>query len=144
MEIQGRIIAVLDKQSGVSSRTGSAWASQEYVLENHDQYPRKCCFRVFGEDKINNMNIQVGEELTVSFDIDAREYNGRWYNTLSAWKVDRTPVVQPDAAGQPVAAPAAQQFAQPTQPTQPAAPAAQPAVSADPFADDGSADGLPF
>ena len=80
MEIEGKIIAVLQKQEGVSARTGNHWASQEYVLETHDQFPRKCCFRIFGEDRINNMNIQAGEELRVSFDIDAREYNGRYFN----------------------------------------------------------------
>ncbi|MEE3384915.1 MAG: DUF3127 domain-containing protein, partial [Prevotella sp.] len=95
MEIEGRIINVLQKQEGTSSRTGNHWASQEYVIETHEQYPRKCCFRVFGEDRINAMNIQVGEELRVSFDVDAREYQGRWYNTLTAWKVDR---IDPAAA----------------------------------------------
>ena len=143
MEITGKIIAALDKRSGTSARTGNTWASQEYVLETHDQYPRHCCFRVFGEDRINNMNIQIGEELTVSFDIDAREYQGRWYNDISAWKVDR---VQPGAPQQP--APAAAPYAQPA----PAAPvqqavAAQPVQQsvADPFASESaSGDDLPF
>ena len=89
MEIEGRIINVLQKQEGTSNKTGNHWASQEYVIETHEQYPRKCCFRVFGEDRITAMNIQVGEELRVSFDVDAREYQGRWYNTLTAWKVER-------------------------------------------------------
>ncbi len=102
MEITGKIIAVLEARSGTSTRTGNAWKSQEYVIETHDQYPRRCCFRIFGEDKINNMHIELGEELTVSFDIDAREYQGRWFNDISAWKVER---VQPGA--QPAAAPAA-------------------------------------
>lgn len=112
MEITGKIIAALEPKSGTSSRTGNTWMSQEYVIETHDQYPRRCCFRVFGEEKIKNMNIQVGEELTVSFDIDAREYQGRWYNDISAWKVDRVqvgaaPVAQPEAiAAQPATAPA--------------------------------------
>ena len=66
MEIEGKVIAVLAEQGGVSSRTGNAWKSQEYVIETHDQYPRKCCFRVFGADRIAAMNIQVGEELRVS------------------------------------------------------------------------------
>ena len=47
------------------------------------------CFDVFGEDKINQFNIQVGEELTVHFDIDAREWQGRWFNSIRAWKVER-------------------------------------------------------
>ena len=47
------------------------------------------CFDVFGEDKINQFNIQIGEEITVSFDIDAREWQGRWFNSIRAWKVER-------------------------------------------------------
>jgi hypothetical protein len=89
MEITGKIIAVLPPSSGVSKRTGTAWKSQDFVIETQDQYPRKCCFRVFGEDKINNFNIQPGEVLTVSFDIDSHEYNGRWYNDINAWAVNR-------------------------------------------------------
>ena len=67
MEITGKIIAVLPAQGGVSQRTGNQWKSQDYVIETHDQYPKKCCFRVFGEEKINQFNIQLGEEMTVSF-----------------------------------------------------------------------------
>lgn len=88
MELTGKIIAVLPLQGGVSQRTGNGWQSQEYVLETHEQYPKKCCFKVFGEDKIKQFNIQMGAELTVSFDIDAHEYNGRWFNQINAWKVE--------------------------------------------------------
>ena len=145
MEIEGKIIAVLPKQEGVSRSTGNPWASQEYVLETHDQYPRKCCFRIFGADRITNMNVQIGEEVRVSFDIDAREYNGRYYNTLTAWKVER---IDPNA----VAAQPGQYVQQPPMPgafppppAQPAAPA-QPPVNATPFppAQENSTDDLPF
>lgn len=115
MEIEGKIIAVLPAKEGVSSRTGNLWTTQDYVLETHDQYPRRCCFNVFGSDKIQLFNIQVGEELRVSFDIDAREYQGRWFNSIRAWKVERidpnavqgatqgVPFSQPAPAAQPVA-----------------------------------------
>ena len=89
MDITGKIIAVLPARGGTSARTGSEWKSQEYVIETHDQYPKKCCFDVFGADKIASFNIQSGEELTVSFDVDAHEYNGRWFNSIRAWKVER-------------------------------------------------------
>ena len=88
MELSGKIIAVLEARGGIS-KSGNNWKSQEYVIETHDQYPRKMCFTVFGEDKINNFRIQAGEELTVSFDIDAHEWQGRWFNDIRAWKVDR-------------------------------------------------------
>lgn len=88
MEFTGRIIAILQPRSG-TSKTGNEWKVQEYVIENHDQYPRKMCFDVFGADKIEQFNIQMGEELTVSFDIDARQWQDRWFNSIRAWKVER-------------------------------------------------------
>ncbi len=102
MEIEGKIIAVLPPRGGTSARTGSTWKSQEFVIETFDNYPRKCVFRIFGEDRLNQMNVQLGEVLRVSLDIDAHEYNGRWYNDVSAWRVDRN--VSPQAAA-PAAAP---------------------------------------
>lgn len=87
MEITGRIIAALEPRGGVSARTGNSWKTQEFVIETIEQYPKKCVFEVFGEDRLQQFNIQVGQQLTVSFDVDAREYNGRWYNSVRAWRV---------------------------------------------------------
>ena len=89
MELTGRIIAVLEAKSGTSSKTGNPWIMQGYVIEVPGQYPRRCAFTVFGEDKIKQLNIQNGEDLTIQFDIDAREYNGRWYNDFRAYNVIR-------------------------------------------------------
>lgn len=102
MDFRGKIIAVMPLQKGISKANGNEWKKQEYVIENHDQYPRKMCFNLWS-DKIDQFNIQLGEELNVSFDIDAREYNGRWYNDIRAWKVER---VTDAAQQQPVQAPA--------------------------------------
>ena len=87
MEIQGKIIAVLPERSGVSQR-GNQWRSISYVLETQEQYPKKLAFDVTN-DKIDQLNIQLGEILTVQFDINAREYNGRWFNSVNAWNVIR-------------------------------------------------------
>lgn len=89
MELTGRIIAVQEAKSGTSSKTGNTWMMQEYVIEVPGQYPRHCAFTVFGEDRIKQLNIQMGEDLTVQFDIDAREYNGRWFNDFRAYNVIR-------------------------------------------------------
>jgi hypothetical protein len=89
MELAGRIIAILEAKSGTSSKTGNTWMMQEYVIEVPGQYPRHCAFTVFGEDRIKQLNIQMGEDLTVQFDIDARDYNGRWYNDFRAYNVIR-------------------------------------------------------
>lgn len=88
MELAGKVIVVLEPRGGVS-KNGNEWKVQEYVIETHDQYPRRMCFDVFGADKIQQFNIQVGEELNVFFDIDAREWQGRWFNSIRAWKVER-------------------------------------------------------
>ena len=89
MELAGRIIAILEAKSGTSSKTGNTWMMQEYVIEVPGQYPRHCAFTVFGEDRIKQLNIQMGEDLTVQFDIDARDYKGRWYNDFRAYNVIR-------------------------------------------------------
>ncbi len=128
MEISGKIIAALEKRSGTSSRTGNAWASQSFVIETHEQYPKRCVFDVFGEDRLKEFNINVGDELTVSFDIDAHEYNGRWFNNLRAWRVQRgSEVPAPETADVPFG---------------PAPATAQPIPA--PTAGEDTADDLPF
>lgn len=110
MELQGKVIAVLPARSGVSAR--GEWKSQSFVIETHDSFPRKMVFDVFGEERLTRFNIQLGQEVNVSFDIDAHEYNGRWFNNIRAFDVrlvDRNTVS---------AAPAAQ--AAPAAPQQPA------------------------
>ena len=85
-------------RKAVHRGTATNWKVQEYVIETHDQYPRRMCFDVFGDDKIKQFNIQVGEELNVSFDIDAREWQRCWFNSIRAWKVERvgaTPQMPP-------------------------------------------------
>ena len=67
MELQGKIIAVLPAREGTSAR--GPWKSQEYVIETHDQYPKKMVFNVFGADRIDQFAIKTGEEIIVSFDI---------------------------------------------------------------------------
>ena len=86
-EITGKIIAVLPTRSGTSAK-GTQWSSQTAVIETHEQYPKRVAFDVLG-DKITEFNLQVGEEVTVSFDINAREFNGKWWNSVNAWKVVR-------------------------------------------------------
>ena len=88
MEITGKIIAILDPKSGVS-QSGNEWKSQSYVIETVEQYPKKCCFDIFGADKIAECNIQIGEVLTVHIDIDARQWKDRWFNSIRAWKITR-------------------------------------------------------
>ena len=137
MELQGKVIAVLPEKTGTNAR--GEWKVQEYVVETHDQYPRKMVFSVFGADRISRFNIQLGQEVTVSFDIDAHEYNGRWFNNIRAFDVRQ---VDPAAVGmQPGVVPGAAFGPAPAQPAAPVQPAAQPAA---PAAEQSSEDDLPF
>ena len=105
MEIQGKIIAALPQRGGTSAR-GTEWKVQEFVLETvGTQYPRKMAFEVFGEDRLQRFNIQVGQEVNVAFDIDAREYNGRWYNSVRAYDVRLSGAAQPMPQGAQMSAP---------------------------------------
>jgi hypothetical protein len=135
MELTGRIIAVLPPSSGVSARTGNNWMSQDYVIEVPGQYTRKCLFRIFGEDRIKQFNIQQGEDLTVQFDIDAHEFNGRWFNDVRAYNIIRGQVAP--VAGAPVGAPQASPFPPADGATSPFPPAQEPAQGQ-------STDDLPF
>lgn len=98
MELTGKIIAVMQAKSGVSTKTGNNWMTQEYVIEVPGQYPKRCAFSVFGEDRIKQFNLQSGDDVTIQFDIDAREFNGRWYNDVRAYNVIRGQVQQPVVA----------------------------------------------
>jgi hypothetical protein len=86
MEISGKIIAVLPIATG-QGKNGT-WRSQDYVLETADQYPKKVCFNLFG-DKIDQFPMAIDEVVNVSFDVESKEYNGRWFTNLRAWKVDK-------------------------------------------------------
>lgn len=140
MEIQGKIITAFEARSGESAR--GTWKSQDFLLETQDgQFSRRMLFNVFGEERLQRFNIQEGMDVTVSFDITAREWNGRWFNDVRAYDV--RPVMA-NAAPVGGAAP----FAAPAEPAAPAkAPASDNAVSQDPFASEdggGSDDNLPF
>ena len=133
MDVVGKIIAALPPKSGTSQSTGKPWQVNAYVLQTNEQTPKNIAFDVFGAERVEQYNLKVGDMVTVSIDIDAHEYNGRWYNQIRAWNV-----VNHASAGQP----ATQQAPPPTPqsgalfPQQPA-PGAQSAPSA-------GTDQLPF
>jgi hypothetical protein len=102
MEVSGKIIAVLPIATG-QGKNGT-WRSQDYVLETADQYPKKVCFNLFG-DKIDQFPIAIDDMVNVSFDIDSKEYNGRWFTNIRAWKVEKN-VVSAAAAPSSFSAPA--------------------------------------
>ena len=142
MEVVCKIIQVLPAQEGVG-RNGNPWKVQPYVLETLDQYPRKVHFEVFGEDRIKQNPCDIDQLVTVSFDIESREFNGRWYTSIRAWRIQQGDTTQVAAGAAPAAAPVA---AAPAQVAPAAAPMDAAPVNVDPFdatAGDGTSD-LPF
>ena len=128
MDISGKVIQILPKQTGAGKN--GPWEKQDYVVEIQGTYPKKVCFNLWGA-KISQFDIKEGEFINIGVDIESREYQGRWYTDVRAWKVER-----PGAAGSGAPsnqnAPAHDPFA-PSDDTQ------------DPFASNSSdADDLPF
>ena len=133
MDVVGKIIAALPPKSGTSQSTGKPWQVNAYVLQTNEQTPKNIAFDVFGAERVEQYNLKVGDMVTVSIDIDAHEYNGRWYNQIRAWNVvNHASVQQPAAQQAPPPAPQSGALF----PQQPA-PGTQPAPSA-------GTDQLPF
>lgn len=148
MELQGKVIVVLPERSGISAR--GEWKCQTYVIETQEQYPKKMAFDVFGADRIVNFGIQVGMVVDVSFDIDAHEYQGRYFNQIRAWDVknvaQQNPAQGVNYNGNPQAGAQAAQAAMagapnPMNPNNPFPPAQQPGA---PAGQQGSSSDLPF
>lgn len=92
MEVVGKIILALPEVSGVS-KAGKPWKKREYVLETQDNYPQKIFFDFFG-DKADQYPLNVGQIIKLSFDISSREYNGRWYTSISGWRAEPADAAQ--------------------------------------------------
>ncbi|WPR75174.1 DUF3127 domain-containing protein [Algoriphagus sp. NG3] len=86
MELTGKIIQKLPEVGG-KSKSGNEWRKQEFILETPGQYPKKVCVALWG-DKIDQFSINAGETVTLSIDVESREYNGRWYTEVKAFKVE--------------------------------------------------------
>ena len=108
MEIIGKIILKLPLQTGVS-KAGNNWSKQEYVLETQENFPKKVHFDFFG-DRATQYDLQEGQMVKLSFDIESREYNNRWYTSIRGWKAEKADdaaATQAPAAPSPAAQPAA-------------------------------------
>lgn len=88
MDIEGKLIQKLGVQSGKSAR--GDWAKQEFVIEYQEgNFPTKACFSVWGADRVKELeNFREGDHIKVSFNVSSREYNGRWYTDLRAWRIN--------------------------------------------------------
>ena len=87
LEIIGKLIKLLPVQSGTNAR--GPWSKQEFILETMEQYPRKVCISAWGE-RVNELSATAaGDILKVSFNVESREYNERWYTDVRAWRIEK-------------------------------------------------------
>ena len=86
MEVTGKMILINQVVSG-DGRNGT-WKKQDFVIETNAQYPKKICFTLWG-DKIEKLNAVVGDTVVVSFDVESKEYNGKWFTEARAWMIKK-------------------------------------------------------
>ncbi len=87
MQVKGTLIQKLRPESGVS-KAGKEWSKQDFVIETNEQFPKKICFTLFG-DKVSLINsISEGNEIEVFFTVESRDFNGKWYHNINAWKIE--------------------------------------------------------
>jgi len=85
MQLTAKLIQILPLQTG-NGKNGT-WKKQDIIVETSDQYPKKICVSVWG-DKADASLLKIGNMLSVSFDVESREYNGKWYTDVKAWKIE--------------------------------------------------------
>ena len=94
MNYRGNVIFIGQKVEGISKTKGTPWKKQEFAIETTGQYPRKVAFSIMN-DKIDQAGIQMGHDVEIEVDAQSREYNGKWYTELNAWKIHNHSNSQP-------------------------------------------------
>ncbi|MDR1526424.1 MAG: DUF3127 domain-containing protein [Dysgonamonadaceae bacterium] len=118
MQLTAKLVEILPAESGMGKN--GEWKKQSIIVETEGQYPKKVCITVWG-DKINSAQWQPGLSLTVDFDIESREFNGRWYTDVKAWKIEPAGIPQPQPETQAPEPPVDYMLSEP-QPPEPASP----------------------
>jgi hypothetical protein len=97
LELSGKVIQILTEQTGTGKN--GQWSRQDFVIETREQFPRKVCFSAWGDKVSLVKTLKTEADVNVSFNVESREYNGKWYTDLRVWKIE----IQNQLAGQPVA-----------------------------------------
>jgi hypothetical protein len=92
MQLTATLAQLLPLQIG-ESKNGT-WRKQDIIVETDGQYPKKICVSIWG-DKINENQLQIGNVLTISYELESREYNSKWYTDIKAWKIETTSTIAP-------------------------------------------------
>lgn len=93
LEVTGKLIKFLEVESG-ESKLGTTWSKQQFVVQTESQYNNLYCFEVFGNEKVENLTKyqKEGDNVTVEFNVNTNEYKGKYYTSLSAWKISKANV----------------------------------------------------
>ena len=102
MQLIGKLIQLLPLQTGTGKN--GAWKKQDIIVEIEAQYPKKICISIWG-DKISESQLQPGSQLKIEFDIESREYNGKWYTDIKAWKVEMASPGMQESSGKSINTP---------------------------------------
>lgn len=102
MQLTAKLIQVLPLQTGAGKN--GQWKKQDIIVETDGTYPKKVCVSIWG-NKISESQLQVGSMLNISFDVESREYNGRWYTDVKAWKVETAGAGSGGASSGPIDVP---------------------------------------
>lgn len=91
LSVSGKLTKVLPLESG-QTKAGAEWQKKSFIVTTDAQYNNTYCFEVFGAEKVENFNKfnKVGDNVTVEFNVNCNEYNGKYYTTLSAWKISKS------------------------------------------------------
>ena len=88
LSVKGKLTRKLSVESG-TSKAGNEWKKQSFVLDTGSQYNPEICFQLFGEEKIEMLNHhEEGSQIEVSFNLSSREYNGRYFHNVDAWRIE--------------------------------------------------------
>jgi len=94
MKLTAKLIQLLPLQTGTGKN--GEWKKQDIILETDGEYPKKLCVSIWGE-KINESQLIVGNTLIMDLNIESKEFSGKWYTEIKAWKIEvvnqNTPLV---------------------------------------------------
>ncbi|MFV0483457.1 MAG: DUF3127 domain-containing protein [Bacteroidales bacterium] len=88
LSIKGKVAQILAEQSG-TSKAGKEWKKQEFVIESDDQFPKSVCFTLFGDKTSLVSDVAIGDIVEVFFNLESREFNGKWYHNINAWRIEK-------------------------------------------------------
>jgi len=88
LKVKGKIVKILEVEKG-TSKAGKEWKKLNFVIDTGSEYNPEVCFQLFGDEKVENFQKynKVGQEVEVAFNVSSREFNGKYYHNLDAWKV---------------------------------------------------------